>query len=120
MKKVYSIIESMSDNSEEVIYMIKIDFSHQVFKGHFPERPILPGVMMCDIIRDLVSESLNTKVQLSLAKNIKFSKMISPSQCNHYRIKIKTEKNKETYSVRSSVSKDEEVYFKINAEYKEK
>jgi 3-hydroxyacyl-[acyl-carrier-protein] dehydratase len=119
MKKVYSITESASDNSE-IIYIIKIDFSHPVFKGHFPGRPILPGVMMCDIVRDLVSESLSTKVQLSLAKNIKFSKMISPSQDNHYRIKIKTEKNKETYNIRGLVSKDEEVYFKINAEYKEK
>jgi 3-hydroxyacyl-[acyl-carrier-protein] dehydratase len=119
MKKVYSIIESKQDNSE-IIYKIKIDFSHPVFKGHFPNKSVFPGVMMCDIIRHLVSDYLNIEVQLSLAKNIKFSKMIIPSKDNNYYVKILIEKIQEIYNVRSSVSKNEDTYFKINAQYKKK
>lgn len=119
MKKIYSILEK-KENSSEIIYKIELDFSHPVFKGHFPNKAVFPGVMMCDIIRYLVSDYLNIEVQLLLAKNIKFSKMIIPSKDNNYYVKILIEETQEIYTVRSSISKNEDTYFKINAQYKEK
>lgn len=119
MEKVYAILEA-HENEGDINYLIDINFSHPVFKGHFPNKAVLPGVMMCDIIRYLVSDYLDIEVQLSLAKNIKFSKMITPSQNNNYYVSIQVEKNNKSYNVRSSVSKGEVIYFKINAEYKRK
>jgi len=119
MQKIYSIIDSKIDNNE-IIYNIKIDFSHPLFKGHFPNKPILPGVVMCDIIRHLVSDYLDIKVNLSFAKSIKFSKLIIPSNDNNYFVKTLINTTDGGYNVKSSISKNEIVYFKLNAEYKEK
>jgi len=116
MGKIYSVIESDDDNGS-INYLIKIDFSHPVFKGHFPAKAVLPGVMMCDIIRHLISEKLGIQVQLSFAKNIKFSKMIIPSKNNTYNVMVSIKENEKKYNIKAIVSQSEDIYFKINAQY---
>ncbi|MBC8397739.1 MAG: hypothetical protein H8E16_11665 [Flavobacteriales bacterium] len=115
MEKVYSILE-IHENEDDINYLVDINFSHPVFKGHFPEKSVLPGVMMCDIIRYLVSSKLGIKAQLVLAKNIKFSRMIVPSENNTYNVKISIIEE-EKYKVSAIISQNDDIYFKLNAEY---
>ena len=119
MEKAYSVLE-VRENKDDINYLIDIDFSHPVFKGHFPEKSVLPGVMMCDIVRHLVSDKLGVKVQLVLAKNIKFSRMIVPSEDNTYNVKISIVEDQEKYNIRAIISQNDDAYFKLNAEYKTK
>ena len=119
MEKVYSILEA-HENEDNLNYLIDIDFSHPVFKGHFPKKSVLPGVMMCDIVRYLVSDKLGIKVQLVLAKNIKFLRMIVPSEDNTYNVKISIVEDQEKYNIRAIISQNDDAYFKLNAKYKTK
>ena len=119
MEKVYSILEA-HENEGDINYLIDIDFSHPVFKGHFSEKSVLPGVMMCDIVRYLVSDKLRIKVQLVLAKNIKFLKMVVPSEDNTYNVKISIVEDQEKYNIRAIISQNDDAYFKLNAKYKTK
>ena len=119
MEKVYSILEA-HENEGDINYLIDIDFSHPVFKGHFPKKSVLPGVMMCDIVRDLASDKLGRKVQLMLAKNIKFLRMIVPSKDNTYNVKISIIEDQGKYNIRAIISQNGDAYFKLNAEYKTK
>ena len=118
-KRVYSILKIKQDE-DSINYLIEIDFSHPVFQGHFPEKSVLPGVMMCDIVRHLVSDKLGVRVQLLLAKNIKFLRMIVPSEDNTYNVKISLIEEKGKYNIRAIISQNEDAYFKLNAEYKTK
>jgi 3-hydroxyacyl-[acyl-carrier-protein] dehydratase len=118
-KRIYSILEKRQEDSS-ISYLIEFDFSHPVFKGHFPGKPVLPGVMMCDIIRYQVSDVLGKEVQLKTAKNIKFSRMIIPSENNNYNVKISIINNEEQYEVKAVISQNDNIYFKLNAKYKTK
>ena len=118
-KRIYSILEKRQEDSS-ISYLIEFDFSHPVFKGHFPGKPVLPGVMMCDIIRCQISDVLGIEVQLKTAKNIKFSRMIIPSENNNYNVKISIINNEEQYEVKAIISQNDNIYFKLNAKYKTK
>ena len=76
--------------------------------------------MMCDIVRHLSSDKLGIEVQLVLAKNIKFLRMITPSKDNTYNIKISIIEEKGKYNIRAIISQNDDAYFKLNAEYKTK
>ena len=119
MQKTYLVLE-VHENEDDINYLIDIDFSHPVFKGHFPEKPVFPGVMMCDIVRHLVSDKLGIRVQLMLAKNIKFLRMIVPSEDDTYNVKISIIEDQEKYNIRAIISQNDDAYFKLNAEYKTK
>ena len=118
-KLVYSSLK-ITEDMDSISYLIEIDFTHPVFQGHFPEKSVLPGVIMCDIVRYLVSDKLGVKVQLVLAKNIKFLKMVVPSEDNTYNVKISIVEDQEKYNIRAIISQNDEIYFKLNAEYKTK
>ena len=119
MEKVYTVLET-HENKDYINYLIDIDFFHPVFKGHFPERAVLPGVMTCDIIRYLISDKLRIKAQLVLAKNIKFLRMIVPSKDNTYNVKVSIVEDQEKYNIKATISQNNDAYFKLNAEYKRK
>jgi hypothetical protein len=54
------------------------------------------------------------------AKNIKFSKMIVPSEDNTYNVKISIIEEQEKYNIKAIISQNDDAYFKLNAEYKTK
>jgi 3-hydroxyacyl-[acyl-carrier-protein] dehydratase len=64
-----------------------IDFSvgiilnpdHSIFKGHFPYKPIVPGVTYIEMIREIMEISLKIKIQLKEASNIKFLSITDPT-----------------------------------------
>ena len=113
--RAYSVLETKEEKGN-VNYLIEIDFSHPVFQGHFPEKPVLPGVMMCDIIRYQCSNFLNLDLQLFEAKNIKFLRMIVPSKNNIYKLKIAIKEIEKNYNVAASIIQDDKTYFKINVD----
>jgi len=118
-RNIYSVLE-IEKTSEGANYLIEIDFSQPIFQGHFPNKAVLPGVIMCDIIRYQASELLEKKLYLYSAKNIKFSRMIIPSNDNKYNIKLISYKKHNQYDIKATISKNDEIYFKINAKYQEK
>jgi 3-hydroxyacyl-[acyl-carrier-protein] dehydratase len=56
-----------------------INAEHPLFKGHFPGQPVTPGVVLIEIIRQILSETLNKKLMLHAAKDIKFTAVVIPT-----------------------------------------
>lgn len=69
---------------DESVYRttISIDPVSSIFEGHFPEFPILPGIVLIDLIHELVTKILDQPVMLSEASNIKFLKSVVPENDN--------------------------------------
>jgi len=61
---------------------ISLNSTHPVYEGHFPEKPIVPGVCQVQIIKQLVEKALNQTFLLSEAREIKFLNMILPNEIN--------------------------------------
>lgn len=53
---------------------------HQVFKGHFPGQPVVPGVCTMDMIKDLLQEVLGKKLVLRSTGQVKFLQLIVPDR----------------------------------------
>lgn len=51
------------------------------FQGHFPEAPILPGVMQLQFAHKAAEEMLARELTLKGVKKMKFVKVIEPTDC---------------------------------------
>jgi 3-hydroxymyristoyl/3-hydroxydecanoyl-(acyl carrier protein) dehydratase len=51
-----------------------------MYAGHFPDLAVMPGVVQLQLIEELLSKSLNHNLRLKSSKNIKFLKMILPTE----------------------------------------
>jgi len=78
---LYSIVEQ-EDKKDQWRYRIALNTQHVIFKAHFPEKAILPGVCIVEIGKDLVSKKWQKEITLQEIKNAKFLSLIEPQHHN--------------------------------------
>lgn len=90
---IQSFAETGSVGSELHFSIIaRLNAEHPIFKGHFPDNPIVPGVCQVQMVKELVEKALNHSVRLYESDNIKFLSMINPLEFTsiEFDIRIKT------------------------------
>lgn len=75
---------------------IEVDAAHEIFKGHFPEVPVLPGVCMVQCVKELIESSLHIKTRIDKADMIKFLSMLNPVESNTIDAEISIREQTET------------------------
>jgi 3-hydroxyacyl-[acyl-carrier-protein] dehydratase len=66
--------------------------SHEIFNGHFPGNPILPGVCMVQILKELLISQLDCKLILKNTSSIKYLNIIDPRINKIIRFDFETER----------------------------
>ncbi|MGE8429375.1 MAG: hypothetical protein ACN6O7_15950 [Sphingobacterium sp.] len=74
----YTIRSSEVREDGKHLIEIGIHPEHPIFDGHFPGRPVTPGVCMLQIIKNITEDLLQTKLRMRSAKNIRFYAIIDP------------------------------------------
>ncbi|UII28861.1 hypothetical protein LVD15_10660 [Fulvivirga maritima] len=67
---------------------LALDQNHPIFEGHFPGQPVLPGVCLLEMLKDLLSTYNGTEYMLNNGSNIKYMKMVDPRQSPGLTFKI--------------------------------
>jgi len=74
---IFSIINL--DHSDGLISaLLGVNKNSEIFKGHFPGQPVVPGACMVQIVKDVLEQALNKPVQLKKAGQLKFMNIIVP------------------------------------------
>lgn len=76
-----------------------------IYKAHFPELPVTPGVCIIQAAGELLEELIGKRVSLSSVVNAKFLAVINPDEtrCVTYSFK-KIEKSEENSTVKASIT----------------
>jgi 3-hydroxyacyl-[acyl-carrier-protein] dehydratase len=114
LNDLYSII-SRTCGEGRCDFTIELNPQHFIYKAHFPGEPITPGVCIMQIAKELFEEAVSQQLTLSCVKNIKFLRIISPSEItvlDYSLTKIVTEGD--TVKVQVNVLSGEDVYAKLS------
>ncbi len=110
----YTIISTATKESNSFSSVLEINKEHEIFKGHFPELPIVPGVCMMQIIKEQLEDNLQKKVKLLSSSNIKFLSLINPAENTVIEVDIKFIATEEgTYVTDGVISVKGAPYFKL-------
>jgi 3-hydroxyacyl-[acyl-carrier-protein] dehydratase len=92
----------------------KLDPAHPIFKGHFPDNPIVPGVCQVQMITESLQSVTGKKIYLKEADNIKFLSMINPVETETLIIDLALKLLPDhMFSVQATLSAKDQVYFKF-------
>lgn len=114
---LYKIIST--ENAENGISaMIHLNKDHAIFRGHFPGNPVMPGVCMIQIIKELTEQTTGKNLFLSVSSNIKFMAIINPEVNPDLKLVLEIAQINGDVKVKNVTSFDDTVALKLNATFK--
>jgi 3-hydroxyacyl-[acyl-carrier-protein] dehydratase len=114
MNSFYTV-QSVSTVDNGVTAVISFNAMHDIFKGHFPNQPVVPGVCTMEMVKEILSQSLHKKLQFRSSGNVKFLQLITPDV--QPTINLKWELKDDLYWVNASFTNGEITMFKMDGKY---
>jgi 3-hydroxyacyl-[acyl-carrier-protein] dehydratase len=96
---------------------ICLNKDHEIFKGHFPENPIMPGVCMIQIIKELTEKATSSDLFLSQTSNIKFMAIINPELTPDLTLTINITETEDGFKVKNTSFFGETLALKMSATF---
>ena len=111
---LYSII-SKEITDDGGVFHLHLNSECIIYKAHFPEQPITPGVCITQIAVELAEIVVGHSLQMIGIKNVKFLSIMTPDSLTEvtYSITIKSSDDKET-RIQAVAQSDDVVYAKMS------
>ncbi|MXO03245.1 3-hydroxyacyl-ACP dehydratase [Flavobacterium sp. HBTb2-11-1] len=88
LQDFYKILSEEKVSDSKYIVTILVNEKHEVFKGHFPGNPIMPGVCMIQIIKELTESITKSSLMIQSLANVKFMALINPEVTPELRLEL--------------------------------
>ena len=111
----FFFIQQLEKSQDSVKAKISINPHHEIFKGHFPEKPVVPGVCMVQIILELMEKSNQRKTRLTTADSIKFLSVMNPKENELIEVTIHCTTVGSDVVVNASIFSGSVTFFKLKA-----
>lgn len=111
-------VTAIENTSEGILAAVHLNKNHEIFKGHFPGNPVMPGVCMIQIIKELTEEAIGKDLFLTVSSNIKFMAIINPEKNPDLKLTIDINEENGEVKVKNTTLYDDTVALKLNATFK--
>ena len=72
-------VEQVAGNDTEFEYLIALNKEHFIYRAHFPDNPITPGVCIIQLCKELMELRLRKSLFLKKILNAKFLSVVNPT-----------------------------------------
>lgn len=107
-------LSDRQDIDGQLSWNLHLEAGHKIFKGHFPDNPILPGVCMMHMVKETLEQEFSTKLRVRKADQLKFLRIIDPRENPDLKLQVKSVKEEDGYKISASLSKDDASFFKMS------
>lgn len=117
----YTIEGSDYENSQ-ILCSVKLNPNHEVYKGHFPQQAVVPGVIQLQIAKELLEGNLKLNLMMDDISQVKYLKPIIPEQNSGLKFEITIkDKNESAVKANINITAEETIFTKakINFSIKE-
>jgi len=95
-----------------------INVGHTIFGGHFPDQPVVPGVCMMQMIKEILEQVLEKKTNLVKASEMKFLTIINPQETTSIKASVHYSFAEDgTITIAASLFNEGLTYFKFKGAF---
>lgn len=118
LQNSFYTLSSMTADAGQINAQVYINPEHDIFQGHFPGQPVVPGVCMIQIVKELAEQATGRKLLLRQGHQIKFLQLLVPEQATAIQVSVKLNPIAENeISVTAAFQKGEENIFKLSGNF---
>jgi 3-hydroxyacyl-[acyl-carrier-protein] dehydratase len=96
---------------------INLKNEHPIFKGHFPGQPILPGVCMMQMVKEIAEVYLGKKLRLQKARELKFLSFIDPLTHPSIQMELFIQTTEDGIKIDAKLLNDVTTFFKFSGSF---
>lgn len=115
----FFFIETVDVSSNEIKTLLRIERLHPIFNGHFPGKPVVPGVCMVQMIKEIIEKYDGKNYILHESSNLKFLAVLDPDESNEVEATITIEeRNGTSIRINATIFAGSLTFFKMKASLK--
>jgi len=115
----FYVLKVSAQENDKLVADISLNKTHAIFEGHFPNIPIVPGVVLLQIVKETIEYSRKVSLFLTEAKSMKFLDFINPQEISDLTLEITYKSVSEnSIHVQAVLKSKAATHFKLNANYK--
>lgn len=110
-------LDNLTVDATKATANITINKDHIVFTGHFPENPVMPGVCMMQIIKEITEQIVDKKLFMQSASNIKFMAIINPFNTPELELQLDIIETENGYKVKNTSKFEDTIALKSTTNF---
>jgi len=115
--ELYTLVKHKQVDDDQY-YTLALDPQHPIYKGHFPQQPILPGACFLQMVTELVAHAVGFPLNLRQVRAAKFPNALNPQQTPNLVIVLHCTPIDKTYwSVQATASNETRVFLKFKGTF---
>lgn len=118
LENSFYIITHEERGNNSITVTVTLNPAHPIFEGHFPGRPVVPGVCMMQIVKELLDRGTAQDTLLRHGSNIKFLHFIDPTRQPEVLISVQYDAQPDaSWKVNANIRHGETVFFKFQGNF---
>lgn len=109
-------IEATSGNENYGLYRIRLNPDALVYKGHFPGKPITPGVCNIQMMLECASRTIGFATAIQSIKRCRFLKPVIPTEGDCYDVEVKLERRDTVFGLEANLTDGTSTYVDFKGE----
>ena len=112
-------IDTLEKTETSLSAKVTFNITDPIFKGHFPDLPIVPGVCQTQMLGEVLAKALDKDIRLDKASSIKFLAVVNPAENNSFLMTINYISQEDgSYAVVADYRWEQTTFFKFKGVYK--
>lgn len=116
LNELFIVLET-SDAESSFANSVQLNPAHIVYAGHFPGRPVTPGVIQLQIVHELLEQRFNKNLKLNSINQCKFLKILDPNETPRMVVQIEYKITDELLHVKARGGNETNIFFKLESVY---
>lgn len=110
-------IKQLEHSNENYLLQIELNIDHRIFNGHFPQKPVVPGVCQIRMLEEILEHVYKLHFTLKRANSVKFLKLIEPIFFKDLSVQMRVENKHPDYLVVCEYYNASNIFFKLKGDF---
>ena len=111
----YKLI-SMHSNGMNGVFYIALQPDCEVYRGHFPDNPVCPGVCNIQTIKECAERLTGKRLHIAGIRRCRLTALVTPATCPELEVKINLLPTETGYDITATISDTKRTYMHYKGE----
>jgi len=117
--KFFEVLHEEKITSNDAVYLCELKSDCTVYNGHFPGKPVSPGVCNIEMIRECAELLTGRDLKINTIKQCRLTAVASPAVCPKVDVKVNVAaiEGTQSYNVVATIADAERSYMELKGTF---